>query len=294
MSSPQLISGAKRATKIKTRNKLSPLKIIILILLIIYTIIQLFPLYFLVTLSFKDSNEIYGGNVMGLPRQFRFENYEYALVSGKVGQYFLNSIIVTAATILISGLLACMVSYALARMRVKLNKPMRLFFSLGLMVPLHAVLLPVFIMLRNLKMVNSYQALIVPYIAFALPMAIMIMTNFFSTLPVELEESAYLDGCGIYRTFFQIMLPLVRPAVATISIFTFLSTWNEMMFAVTFISKEQYRTLTVGIMQMVGQYTTNWGAMGAALVVATLPTIVMYIFLSDQVQNGMVAGAVKG
>lgn len=294
MSIKEGTMAPRRAIQKRRGSKMSFGQAIMLVVLFAYTVIQLYPLFFLLTLSFKDSNEIYSGNVMGLPSALRWENYQYALVDGKVGLYFLNSVIVTVATILVSGLLACMVSYALARMRVKLNKPLKVFFSLGLMVPLHAVLLPVFIMLRNLKMVNSYQALIVPYIAFALPMAIMIMISFFESLPYELEESACLDGCGIFRTFFQIMLPLVKPAVATISIFTFLSTWNEMMFAVTFISKEQFRTLTVGIMQMVGQYTTNWGAMGAGLVVATLPTIVMYIFLSDQVQNGMVAGAVKG
>lgn len=162
------------------------------------------------------------------------------------------------------------------------------------MIPLHAVLLPVFIMLKNMKMLDTYQAIIIPYIAFALPMAIFFMIGFFQTLPKELEESAFLDGCSIYRTFFSIMLPLVRPALATISVFTFLSTWNEMMFAITFINSEKYRTLTVGIMQMVGKYTTDWGTMGAGLMVATVPTIVIYLLFSKQVQSGMVSGAVKG
>lgn len=231
---------------------------------------------------------------MGLPRQFKWSNYENALFNANVGNYLLNSIFVTLVVILVSGVLACMVSYAIARMTVKINGIVKIFFSLGLMIPLHAVLLPVFIMLKNMKMLDTYQAIIIPYIAFALPMAIFFMIGFFQTLPKELEESAFLDGCSIYRTFFSIMLPLVRPALATISVFTFLSTWNEMMFAITFINSEKYRTLTVGIMQMVGKYTTDWGTMGAGLMVATVPTIVIYLLFSKQVQSGMVSGAVKG
>ncbi len=274
--------------------KINVTKVFLHILLAAFAIVQVYPLIFLLFFSLKDNNEIYGGNVMGVPHKLHWENYHNALFNANVGHYLVNSIFVTAVVIVVSGILACMVSYAIARMRVRGNNIVKTFFSIGLMIPLHAVLLPVFIMLRNLKMLDTYQAIIVPYIAFALPMAIFFMIGFFQTLPLELEESAFLDGCGIFRTFFTIILPLVKPALATISIFTFLSTWNEMMFAITFINSEKYRTLTVGIMQMVGQYTTDWGSMGAGLVVATLPTVIIYLLFSNQVQSGMVAGAVKG
>lgn len=264
------------------------------VILSAFAVVQLYPLVFLLFFSLKDNNEIYGGNVMGFPKVLHWENYKNALFNANVLHYLFNSIFVTAVVIIVSGILACMVSYAIARMRVKSNGFVKTFFSVGMMIPLHAVLLPVFIMLRNMKMLDTYQAIIVPYIAFALPMAIFFMIGFFKTLPMELEESAFLDGCGIFRTFFQIILPLVKPALATISIFTFLSTWNEMMFAITFINSEKYRTLTVGIMQMVGQYTTDWGTMGTGLVVATLPTVIIYLLFSNQVQSGMVSGAVKG
>ena len=275
-------------------KKISPARTILYVVLILFAVIQIYPLIFLLFFSLKDNNEIYGGNVMGLPKTLHWSNYKNALVNANVIHYLFNSILVTAIVILVSGVLACMVSYAIARMRVKINNMVKTFFSIGLMIPLHAVLLPVFIMLRNMKMLDTYQAIIIPYIAFALPMAIFFMIGFFKTLPLELEESAYLDGCGIFRTFFQIILPLVKPALATISIFTFLSTWNEMMFAITFINSDKYRTLTVGIMQMVGKYTTDWGTMGAGLVIATLPTVVIYLLFSNQVQSGMVSGAVKG
>lgn len=275
-------------------KKIKPTRVFLHIILVAFAVVQIYPLLFLTFFSLKDNNEIYSGNVMGLPKEFHWSNYQNALFNANVGHYLLNSIFVTLIVIVVSDILACMVSYAIARMRVGANRFVKPFFSIGLMIPLHAVLLPVFIMLRNLKMLDTYQAIIVPYIAFALPMAIFFMIGFFQVLPLELEESAFLDGCSIFRTFFTIILPLVKPALATISIFTFLSTWNEMMFAITFINSEKYRTLTVGIMQMVGQYTTDWGTMGAGLVVATLPTVVIYLLFSNQVQSGMVAGAVKG
>ncbi|MFR3729960.1 carbohydrate ABC transporter permease [Lacrimispora sp.] len=275
-------------------KKIKKYKCILHIFLIAFAMIQLYPLVFLFFFSLKDNKEIYGGNIMGFPEKYHWSNYANALFHANVGRYLLNSIFVTVIVIIVSGILACMVSYAIARMTLKINYFIKTFFSLGLMIPLHAVLLPVFIMLKKLKMLDSYQALIVPYIAFAMPMAIFFMIGFFQTIPKEMEESAYLDGCGIYQTFFRIMLPLVKPAISTISIFTFLSTWNEMMFAITFTNSDKYRTLTVGIMQMVGKYTTDWGTMGAGLVIATAPTIVFYLIFSKQIQSGMVSGAVKG
>jgi raffinose/stachyose/melibiose transport system permease protein len=149
-------------------------------------------------------------------------------------------------------------------------------------------------MLRQLKLLNSYWSLIIPYVAFAIPMAIVIFTGFLRSIPKELEESACIDGASIYKIFFNIILPLMKPAMATVAIFTFLQSWNELMFAVVFISKQSYKTLTVGIQSMSGQYVTEWGPIGAALVVATLPTIIIYLFLSNQVQKSLVVGAVKG
>lgn len=143
-------------------------------------------------------------------------------------------------------------------------------------------------------MTNSYQALIIPYVAFTLAMAIMVSGSFMANIPVELEEAACIDGCGVFKIFFKIILPLMKPAISTISIFTFLSAWNELMFAVIFISDSKYRTLSVGIQTLSGSYTTEWGPIGAALVIATLPTIVIYCFMSKKIQQSLIAGAVKG
>ncbi len=291
----ETLKGKLRTVHISKRDSNHKIgRYILSIILALFGFIQLYPLIWLVLFSLKDNSEIFGGNIVGLPEKFLWQNYSSALFNGNVMHYFLNSVIVTFSTIAISGLLACMASYAIARMKWKLSKAVLIFFLLGLMIPIHAALLPLFLILRDLKLLNSYWALIIPYVAFALPMAIFILTGFFQTIPKEMEESACIDGCSIYRTFYAIILPLVKPAIATVSIFTYLSAWNELMFAITFISKQQFRTLTVGIMSLVGQYTTEWGPIGAGLVVSTLPTIIIYVLMSDQVQKSLTAGAVKG
>lgn len=263
------------------------------VFLIIVAIIQVYPLIWLVLFSFKDNGEIFGGNVGGLPKIWHIENYTSAISQAHVMKYFLNSVIVTAITIIFVLLLSAMSAYAICRMRWKLSKAAMLLILVGMMVPIHAALLPLFMVLKSLKLLNSYWALIIPYTAFAIPMAVMILIGFLRGIPKELEEAAVIDGCGPFRLFFSIIVPIIRPAMSTVAIFTYLSSWNELMFAVSFINKTDYKTLTVGIMSMVGTYVTKWGDIGAGLVIATIPTIIIYILLSDQVQKSLTAGAVK-
>lgn len=263
-------------------------------MLVIWAIIQLYPLFWLFLFSVKNNTEIFGGNILGFPRIWQWSNYSEALSSGNVGRYFINSSIVTILTIVISSILVSTSAYAIVRMKWKYSKLVLTIFLTGMMVPIHATLLPLFIILKNLNLLNTYASLVIPYVAFAIPMGIFILTGFLYTIPRELEESAFLDGCSIYKSFYYIILPLIRPALATIAIFTYLSTWNELMFANTFINSDAIRTLTVGIMSLSGQYQTEWGPIGAGLVIATIPTILIYVLLSEQVQKSLVVGAVKG
>lgn len=263
-------------------------------ILFIWAFIQTFPIYWLITFSLKSNSEIFGGNAIGLPKEWLWSNYEKALINGKVGLYCMNSIIVTGLTIIITITISLMATYALTRMVFRGKKQMNGFYMLGLTVPIHSALLPVFIMLRNLKLLNSYWALIIPYVAFAISMAVLIFSGFISTIPKELEEAACIDGGTVYDVFFKIIIPLMKPAMATVSIFTFLQAWNELMFAVVFINDTKYKTLTVGIQSLAGQYTIDWGAIGAGLVVATIPTLIVYIFMSKKVQDSLVTGAIKG
>ncbi|WP_227013502.1 carbohydrate ABC transporter permease [Paenibacillus psychroresistens] len=264
------------------------------IIMAIVAISSLYPLFWLILFSFKDNTEIFGGNIAGLPSKLLWGNYKEALVNAKVSNYFLNSVIVTGVTIVATWILSLTSSYAVTRMIWKFRHLTLAIILLGLMIPLNSALLPLFIILKHLRMLNSYGALMIPYTAFAIPMAVFILTGFLKGIPRELEEAACIDGCTIYNILYIIIFPLVKPALATIAIFTYLSTWNELMFAVTFISDSKYKTITVGIQSLVGQYSTSWGPIGAGLVVATIPTIVIYILMSSQVQKSLTAGAVKG
>ncbi len=268
--------------------------VFLLVILILVAVVQLFPLYWLITYSLKSNIEIFGENVIGLPRDWRWINYKIALTDGGILRYFLNSVFYSAVTVFVTGLVSAMAAYAVARMKWKLKGLAFGFFTIGIMIPTQATLLPLFQVLDKMGLKGGYMGLLIPYIAFAIPMSIMILVGFYVGIPKELEEAAYIDGCGVFRCFFSIIFPMVKPALATASIFTFLATWNELMFANTLVDSVDYRTLPVGIMSFAGQYTTDWGIIGAGMVIATLPTILIYFLLSNQVQESLVIGAVKG
>lgn len=284
-----------KTAEVRLRKKTTFIRnIIIQAFLIVVAIVQIYPLIWLAFFSLKDNSEIFSGDVLGLPDKFLWSNYSKALSDGNVLTYFFNSVLVTSISILLVLILSSMTGYAITRMNWKLSSITMTTILLGMMVPIQATLLPLFMVLKNLHLLNTYWSLIIPYVAFGIPMAVFILGSFYKGIPREMEESAVMDGCGIYRTFFSIILPLVRPAIATVAIFTFLSCWNELMFAVTFINKESYQTLTVGMMSMVGTYITQWGIIGAGLMITTLPTVMIYLVLNRQVQQSMIAGAVKG
>lgn len=262
--------------------------------LIIWALIDLFPVYWMFTFSLKSNEEIFGKNVVGLPIEWLWSNYSQALNTGNMAVYFRNSVIVAVSTIAVVLFASLMATYALTRMVWKGKKKLNKFFMLGLTIPIHTAIVPIYVTLSRLRLLNSYLTLIIPYAAFSLSMGILICTSFMNELPRDMDESACLDGCGSWGIFFHIIVPLMRPAVSTIGIYTFLQCWNELMFANVFISKSAYKTLPVGIQALSGQYTTDWGPIGAALVMATFPTLLVYIFLSRRIQESFIASAIKG
>ncbi|MBQ8128723.1 MAG: carbohydrate ABC transporter permease [Clostridia bacterium] len=262
--------------------------------LILWAAISLFPVYWMLTFSLKNNAEIFGENVIGLPKYWVWENYSRALHTGDMPRYFLNSVIVAVSTILITLTASVMATYAMTRLQWKGSKTMNKFFMLGLTIPIHASIVPLYTTLSRLKMLNSYWALIIPYSAFSLAMGILICIGFMGDIPYDLDEAAFIDGCGVWGIFLRIIAPLMTPAVATVGIYTFLQCWNELMFANVFISKDALKTLPVGVQALSGQYTTDWGPIGAALSLATIPTLIVYVFLSKRIQDSFIAGAVKG
>ena len=259
-----------------------------------WALINLFPVYWMFTFSLKSNEEIFGANVAGLPHEWLWSNYTKAMNVGNIGKYFGNSVLVAVTTIAIVMFVSLMATFALTRFVWKGRKRMNKFFMLGLTIPIHASIVPIYVTLGKLHLLNTYFALIVPYAAFSLAMGILICTGFMQELPMDLDEAACIDGCGTWGIFFRIIVPLMKPAVATVSIYTFLQCWNELMFANIFISDSAHRTLPVGVQALSGQYMTDWGPVGAALVLATFPTLIFYAFFSKKIQASFIAGAIKG
>lgn len=270
------------------------LKVITNIFLIIWALINIFPIYFMFTFSLKSNDEIFGSNIIGLPKNWLWSNFATAMNTGNMGLYFFNSLLVTTLAIGISMMAAMMACYAINRIRWKFSGLANAFFMLGLTIPIQASIVPVYVVLSKLHWLNKYSTLIIPYSAFALSMAILICSGFMAEIPTALDEAARIDGCGLFGTFFKIILPLMKPAVSTVGVYSYLQCWNEFMFANVFISDSAHRTLPVGIKALSGQHTTEWGPIGAALVIATFPTLIFYIFLSGKIQASFIAGAVKG
>lgn len=255
---------------------------------------QLYPLFWLLLYSLKTNEEILDGRFFSLPKSYRWQNYTEAFHSGHYLKYLSNSVFVTGITMVCVILLASMVAYAISRFRWKFGGAVMLVFLIGMMIPMQTTLLPLMILFSKAHIMNTHASLILPYIAFSLPIAIFILSGFMRGIPHEIEESAFVDGASVFRIFREIILPISIPPVMTVCILTFISIWNEYILAATFISKESLKTLPFGVYTFVSQYSANYGDIGAFLVMGALPVILIYFFLSSQITKGMVAGAVKG
>lgn len=280
--------------KEKTSKKaISPVKILIYVILCILVVIYIAPLLWMVNVSLKTNAEVFA-SPFALPKIIQLGNYIFAWTKGYLGKAMLNSVIVCGITLVISMFFGSMASFAIARMKWKLSGLMMTYFMVGMMVPVHCVLIPLFVRFSKLGLTNSIPGLILPYITFSLPMTIFLMVGFFKGMPGELFEAACIDGCNIYQTFFKIALPLSRTGVAVAGLMTFVGNWNELLLAMVFISDTQKKTLPVTLTYFVGPYATNYVQMFAAVVIAIAPTILVYCIFSNQIVDGLTAGAVKG
>lgn len=263
------------------------------VLLIIYMFYALYPLVWLAFSSLKTNNEFLT-SPWSIPADPQWHNYVDAWSIGKVGQYFFNSVFVTVIAVILAVLFSAMAAFALTRMRWRFKSQVLTLFLSGIMIPGHAILVSLFTIVKTLGLYNSYWGLIVLYTAFALPSTIFILTGTFGSIPKELEEAAIIEGCSVYRVFYNVILPISTTIIATVVIINFLWMWNELLFAIVFVSKQEIRTLPVGLLNFVGRYGTNYAPMMAGIAITIIPTIVMYIFFQDKITAGIIAGAVKG
>nr|WP_181186151.1 carbohydrate ABC transporter permease [Alkalicoccus urumqiensis] len=274
------------------RLKLSSM--ILYLILGLVALLQILPLIWLLLFSLKDNQEVFNLAPFALPQDPQWSNYARVWVDGNIGLYFFNSVLVTGISVILTILLASFVTFALTRMQWKLSKLALGLFMVGLMIPVHSALIPLFSFFTTIGIMDNHLSIILTYTAFNLPLTIMILLGFYYTIPRELEEAAIVDGCSIHRLFFRIILPITAPVVATTAIINMIYNWNEFVFVNTFISSDSLKTLTVGIQNFIGQYSTDWGAIGATLVISMLPILIAFFLLSNKIVEGMTSGSVKG
>ncbi|MCD9023506.1 carbohydrate ABC transporter permease [Cohnella silvisoli] len=252
----------------------------------------IFPLYWMASLSFKSKSEGYD-NPFGLPKVWVFTNFSKALGKYHFFTYFKNSIIYTTGTILITLLIGSMLAYCLSRMEWKYSKTVLIYISLGLIIPIEVVIIPLFMMVKQLGIKDSYFGLLLPYIAFSLSSCTLMLYAFFRSLPKELEEAACIDGCNIYESYFRIIMPVVMPALATQCVLLFMRIWNEFPLAFIIAGRDRLRPITIGLLDFfVSIGVADWGLIGAAMLISSLPTIIVYMIGNEKIENALTAGAI--
>ena len=263
------------------------------VLLIGFTILCVYPLVWLFLASFKTNAELYT-NTWGLPEQWSMTNYVNAVVKGGVFRYFGNSVIIAVSVVLVTVILATMASYAIARMHWKLANLTHSIFLLGMMIPIYALVIPLFSIFKGMGLLDTHLAVIIPQIAVGFPMAIFIICGFMRSIPTELEEAAIIDGCTVFQCFFKIILPIAKSSVVTVAVVQFINVWNDLLLPRIFLTDSSKMTLPVGLTNFQAMYSPDYVGLIAAVIITIIPSIVVYILLHKQIMEGMVAGAVKG
>lgn len=266
--------------------------IFVRIILLINGIAFLFPLYWMINLSFKEKSEVYI-NPFGLPSVLDTKNYSEVLGKFDFFKYLMNSAIYTVSTIVIVVLFGSMLAYALTRMQWKRASLVSTYISMGLIIPVQVIIIPLFLMIHTFHFNNTYLSLILPYSAFSLSSCVLMLSAFFRSLPKELEEAAFIDGCNVYSAFFRIIIPTVRPAIATQIVLIFINTWNEFFLAFIIGARDSIRPLPVALLNFFTSIgVSDWGQIGAVMILASIPTAVIYIFGYKQIENALTAGSI--
>lgn len=262
--------------------------------LIIWSIMVVFPLLWMVVTSFKSSNEVLT-SPWKLPSKLHFDNFSRAWNKANIGQYFVNTIIVVVGGVFLTLLLSSMAAYILARYVFPGARLIYYAFIAGLTFPVFLVIVPLVQIAKNFHLANSLYGLIVIYVAYSLPFSVFFLAAFFRTLPESLAEAAFIDGCGHWRTFFQVMLPLAKPGLISIGIFNVLGQWNQYLLPLVLQTDDNKFVLAQGIasISVNQQYASDWGGLFAGLTISMLPILIVYVVFQRQVQAGMTAGAVK-
>lgn len=262
------------------------------LILIILTVLSIFPLVWMLLTSLRDRREVFTDTL--IPDELILDAYTFILTEFHILNFLWNSVMVTFFTIVAVVALSTMAGYAFAHLDFWGKEVIFLILLGTLMVPPAVLIIPLFLQLRDFNLIDSRLGLILAYIGGGLAFSVFLMRSFFKTLPTELIDAGLVDGASEFAIFWRVMLPLAKPGIATVLIFQFMGTWNEFIFAATFVHTPALRTLQPAIFSMVGRYSTNWPALTAALTISVLPIIIVYVFMQRQFVAGLTAGAIKG
>jgi len=262
--------------------------------LLAYTLLALFPVFLIIINAFKTRKGIFN-DPLALPTSATFstKGFEKVIANSDFFHYFSNSLLITLGALFFILLLGAMIAWALSEYRFFGSGFMRFFMAIGIIVPIRLGSVSILETIVSLDLVNTKTALILVYIAQGLPMAVFILSEFMAQIPKELKEAARCDDVSEYKIFFQIILPLTRPAIATVAVFSIIPIWNDLWFPLILAPGEEARTVTLGVQQFIGQYVTDWNSVLASLTLAVVPVLILYMIFSKHIIRGLTAGAVK-
>ena len=268
-------------------------KVLYWLLIICFLVTAAFPIVWMVTAAFRPNIEL-SSDPFGIPSTLTLENFKTVFTDSNVLTYIKNSGIVSVVSLIAIVLLSSMVSFAISKMRFKGNKGVFRYFLVGLTIPQAVTLIPLFIMFTKLHIIDTRLSVILPLVAFQLPVSILLFVNFYRYIPDEIIEAAVIDGCGVYRVFFSIILPLSLNTILTVLAMNFITVWNDYIFSLVFINSTALKTISIGLQDFIGpRGLTDWGATFASICLSTLPTLIIYFGLNKKMTAGLTLGAVK-
>jgi ABC-type glycerol-3-phosphate transport system permease component len=269
-------------------------RLVMYLILGLWSLFTIFSISWIMLASLKSTREIFR-EPFKLPSEMMWENYVNAWNSVRLGDYIINSVIVVTVSLVVLLAVSAPAAYALSRFKFRGAAMLTMVYIAGMGIPFPLLFIPLFAILTFIRLINTLPGLMLVYVALSIPFTVFLLTGFFATLPKELEEAALIDGCSNWQTFWHVMLPLASPGVITAAIFNGIGLWNEYQLALVFINNPDNRTLSLGLysMQNAMQYTGDWPGLFAGVVIVMVPTILLYIFLSEKMISGITMGAVK-
>lgn len=268
--------------------------LLVQIIMTVLAILFVAPILIILNYSFKTKKELYLNSPLSLPESLNFENYIKAFDKLNMRDTFLNTLLYTAVSVLVLAVLCGTTAWAIARCKKKFFKFAFVYFIVGILIPYQALFLPIYTIGYSMKLTNTRYGIIFMYIATGISFGVFLMNSFMNTVPIELEESARIDGCSVFRTYFSIVLPLLKPAMATLIIMQSFQIWNDYLLASLYVSKKQLKTLTVAIQSLFSAQSSDYTTAMAAIVISVLPIAVLFMSLQKYFIKGMTVGAVKG